>query len=375
MTEHLEPDVLDRIVEITRNLVEISSTPCRPDDRRQCYAMVRNHLEAMANIEVCEYESGGIPSLVATPVGIPHPEVLLLAHLDVVAHPNDDAYRSRLADGRIVGPGAGDMKGALAILLEAFRHVHGRAPGASVGIAVTADEETGGEHGVRYLFEEVGLRCGVALIPDGGCMNRITVEEKGLIHVRLTCEGHSAHAARPWLGKNAVQIMMDGLSRVRARFGNPDENDNWHPTCAVTVFHTENRTTNRIPSHAEATLDIRYLLPQTVEEIICDVRRALGDDIEAEIVIQSEPTHLAPDPLYREITEAVTGLPAELVRCDGSSDARYILAHDIPVLMSRPRVGNLHAEDEWIDIESMGQFYRIVVEYLERRLELPKPTS
>jgi len=27
--------------------------------------------------------------------------------------------------------------------------------------------------------------------------------------------------------------------------------------------------------------------------------------------------------------------------------------------MTRPQVGNLHAADEWIDIQSMFEFYRI----------------
>jgi succinyl-diaminopimelate desuccinylase len=36
--------------------------------------------------------------------------------------------------------------------------------------------------------------------------------------------------------------------------------------------------------------------------------------------------------------------------------------------MSRPLVGNLHAEDEWVDIESMMSFYEIYRRYLERKL-------
>jgi len=53
----------------------------------------------------------------------------------------------------------------------------------------------------------------------------------------------------------------------------------------------------------------------------------------------------------------------------GGSDARFLCRHDIPVLMSRPLVGNLHAADEWIDIASMVQFHRIIARYLEERLQ------
>ena len=58
------------------------------------------------------------------------------------------------------------------------------------------------------------------------------------------------------------------------------------------------------------------------------------------------------------------------MRDSGGSDARFFTPHGIPVLMSRPLVGRLHADDEWIDIESMVQFYRICETYLEQRFGL-----
>lgn len=36
--------------------------------------------------------------------------------------------------------------------------------------------------------------------------------------------------------------------------------------------------------------------------------------------------------------------------------------------MSRPLVGNLHAPDEWIDIDSMVTYYRVCEAYLAERL-------
>ncbi|NIP94173.1 MAG: M20/M25/M40 family metallo-hydrolase, partial [Akkermansiaceae bacterium] len=86
------------------------------------------------------------------------PEVLLCGHLDVVGHPDISVYRSRVADGRVYGPGAGDMKGPLAILLELFKAFHTRHEDASIGLLVTSDEESGGQAGVRHVFEDRGFR-------------------------------------------------------------------------------------------------------------------------------------------------------------------------------------------------------------------------
>ncbi len=366
--------VRERLVALTRDLMLAPSIPSRPEDVRRCYDQVKNHLEAVAGTVVREFEKEGFPSLVAAPEGCEEPVVLMCAHLDVISHPDLAAYRSQVREGRIWGPGSGDMKGALAILLEIYRAIQRRKPGAPVGVAVTSDEETGGAFGMGFLFGEAGIRCGLALIPDGGSLDEVTVEEKGILHLRVSCRGKAGHAARPWLAENAVERLMDGLARVRGFFGDFAEEgmaeENWRPTCAVTLIGTNNQTVNRIPSLAEATLDIRFPGPHSVDSVLAEVRRALGEGIASEVVISAEATRLAPDALFLEVAEEVLGRPVKLIRDDGGSDARFVAAHGIPVIMSRPLVGNLHARDEWIDIDSMLRFYRIYEEYLARKLEL-----
>jgi len=68
------------------------------------------------------------------------------------------------------------------------------------------------------------------------------------------------------------------------------------------------------------------------------------------------------------VVERMTGEPVRQVRESGGSDARFVCRHGIPVLMARPEVGNLHGEDEWIDVASMVAFYHVCERYLERRL-------
>ena len=82
----------------------------------------------------------------------------------------------------------------------------------------------------------------------------------------------------------------------------------------------------------------------------------------------AEPTDLAPDPLFGQVTQEETGEPVKLVRASGGSDGRFFRRHGIPVNLSRPLVGNLHAIDEWIDIESMVTYYRICERYIRRGL-------
>ena len=262
------------------------------------------------------------------------------------------------------------MKGALAILLELMRTWHRKQPGISLGLAITSDEERGGHCGLRSLVEDRGLRCGVAIIPDGGSVTEITAEEKGIIHLELTAQGRSAHAARPWLGMNAVEKLMDALASVRRRFAEVpvvDEDEHWRPTCATTMFSTDNDSFNRLPDIAHATLDIRYPAPFERDEVLGWVTNSVGADIEWEVEVAAEPTRLSPDPAFITTVAEVTGEEPRLVRVCGGSDGRFLSRHDIPVILSRPEVGNLHNPDEWIDVASMLTYYEICDRYLEAR--------
>lgn len=363
-----------RLVEITRDLILIRSTVDHPEEIDRCMEFVINHAEISNTVIVHRYRENNAPCAVFLPAGSATPGVLLLAHLDVVSLPPAIEYSSALRDGKIYGPGAGDMKGELAILLEVFRAIHENHPGASLGLAVTSDEERGGAYGTRFLFEQVGLRCGTAIIPDSGSVNDIAVEEKGTLHVKITARGAAGHGSRPWLADNACDRILRTLGRIRAHFDAfPGSADHWHPTCAFTVVETQNRVPNRIPDRAEVTCDIRFPAPHTVAEIQAGIARLLDDQMELEVLVAAEPTYLAPDPLYLDVTREVTGRPVRLIREHGGSDARYIAQYGMPVIMTRPYVGNLHAYDEWVDIASMEMLYRIYETYILRKLGLSAP--
>ena len=126
------------------------------------------------------------------------------------------------------------MKGALAVLTTLFTELHQRHPGLSLGLAVTADEESGG-HGAHHLVTQ-GLACGVALLPDGGSIDRVVAAEKGILHLDAEWRGVSTHAAYPWEGRNPVDAMLDDLARLRTRFAalaNGASAEHWHPTATV----------------------------------------------------------------------------------------------------------------------------------------------
>ena len=75
-------------------------------------------------------------------------------------------------------------------------------------------------------------------------------------------------------------------------------------------------------------------------------------------------------PTFMKHCERVCKEAPRLMREAGASDSRFLAEAGIPTIMSRPKAGNLHCVDEWIDIESMIKFYRICEGYIREQLQL-----
>ena len=361
-------ELRERLIALTRDLVLIPGTEKRPEDLRRARDWVGNHLEGIAGVEVNHFESAGVPSLLAKPPECVVPEVLLCGHLDVVHHDEPGVYQSELRGGRIWGPGTGDMKGIVAILLELFRELHRASPGLPLALALTGDEERGGEHGTRALIEDHGLRCALAVVPDGGELEQIVVEEKGILHLEIQAEGKSCHAARPWLGNNALELLRESLGRLQQQFPAAEDPEHWYSTCTVTRLGTPNLSFNRIPARASATLDIRFTAPLSSGDVLSRVRGCLVEGVSVEPVVRAEPSILSPDSAFLDSCEEILGRRPTPLREHGGSDARFFAAHGIPVIMTRPICGNLHARNEWIDVDSMLKFHQVYRHFLGRSL-------
>ena len=119
----------ETLIALTRDMVLIPSSAERPAERERCFAFVHHHVDRVAGVNTREIRKDGVPALLALPTGVDRPDVLMCGHLDVIHHPEVEVYNSCVEEGRIIGPGAGDMKAALAVMLEVFHQFHDRRPG------------------------------------------------------------------------------------------------------------------------------------------------------------------------------------------------------------------------------------------------------
>ncbi|RPJ38123.1 MAG: M20/M25/M40 family metallo-hydrolase, partial [Chloroflexi bacterium] len=168
------------------------------------------------------------------------PRLLYMGHIDVVPVENPQDWRfppfsGTVADGRIWGRGAADMKDMVAAELMALV-ILGRAGIPLRGdliVAAAADEETGGKYGFGWLAEHAPetIRADYAINEGGGgpvptpagTAYEITVGEKGRLELHITLQGEATHAASPWQGDNVSFKLAEVLRRLQ----------NWQPEIDV----------------------------------------------------------------------------------------------------------------------------------------------
>jgi succinyl-diaminopimelate desuccinylase len=187
------------------------------------------------------------------------PLVLLAGHLDTV--PAQGNLPGRIEGGAIVGLGASDMKGGLAVMIELGRLAAESELAYDLALLFFPREELGPAHDpLPHVFERAPLVREAALVV---CLeptdNTLQLGCLGNLTARAVFEGRSAHSARPWLGVNAVALALDGLRPVLELEPCDVEVEGlvFREVLSVVQLHA-GVAANVIPARAEAVLNFRY---------------------------------------------------------------------------------------------------------------------
>jgi acetylornithine deacetylase/succinyl-diaminopimelate desuccinylase-like protein len=350
-------DILERLVAIP------TVTGDRPAaDEALGYAA---EFVAKRGMDVQWHESGGLPSLTASAEpDNKTPKVLLAAHMDVVPAP-DELFKLRKESDKLYGRGVLDMKYAIAAYLQTIHELGDDVPNYDLGLMLTSDEETGGQHGTGALVEQ-GYRPDVCVLPDGGDDWQIQTFAKGVSFVNFAAEGRSAHSARPWLGDNAIMKLVNLIPEVAALF--PESHDNSNTQSLNQI--SGGRAPNQVPDHAEAVFDIRALseaeksrLLSAAGQLACQHNAAMS------VLIDGATCNFSlDDPLIAPFAEAISDVSGTVVagsRTCGTSDLRYLAEHHIPSISVYPPGGGHHGPDEWLSRRGFHDFQKILRRYLE----------
>lgn len=149
------------------------------------------------------------------------PWQLLLGHLDTV-WPVGTLERMpvRVADGRLYGPGAFDMKGGIVQLVYALRALGavGISPEVEPVVLVTGDEEVGSRQSRLVIERLARLACrAFVLEPSYGVDGALKVARKGVGRWEIRVRGRAAHAGiDPERGISAIVEASNQIQLIDA---------------------------------------------------------------------------------------------------------------------------------------------------------------
>ncbi|MEE4608761.1 MAG: M20/M25/M40 family metallo-hydrolase [Desulfobacteraceae bacterium] len=352
---------INEIVELTQSLIRFKSMNARPDQITECADFICGYL-AQHDIRFERLEHDGVPSIAALP-GTDFAPVLLMAHFDVVAGP-DHLFVPRIQNGRLYGRGSIDDKYAAALSLVMLKNELGRLKrlgkeqaDASFGILLTGDEEVGGINGAQHALSR--LRTDFCIALDGGSPKRIVVKEKGVMRLKLTARGKTAHGARPWLGTNAIEALVADYQKIRVFFQR-ETPDHWHRTLNWGIVRA-GESVNQVPDLAEAWLDIRFTEADDMDALVAEIRAAIAGEIEIQ---EQWPLFTSGDSAYLHRLQHAAG--AELVFEHGASDARFLSSYGMAgVVWGADGEMSQHSADEHVVIESIRQVHDALAAFME----------
>jgi succinyl-diaminopimelate desuccinylase len=322
-------------------------------------------------------------------IGTAAPHLMFAGHTDVVPPGEENAwthapFAGDIADGRLYGRGAVDMKGAIACFLAAtLDHLaaNGGKPKGSISFLITGDEEGDAVNGTIKLLQwaaERGERFDHCIVGEASnpaaLGDAVKIGRRGSLNGTLVVTGRQGHVAFPQLAENPIRALVTLMSALMAE---PLDRgtDHFDPSnLEFTSVDVGNRTVNLIPGEARARFNIRYNDLHTPESLkaLIDKRCAAAAG-NAHWRIEYLPSNswvflTKPGPFVELVVEAVaaaTGRKPALSTSGGTSDARFIKDY-CPVLEFGLVGKTMHQVDEHVPTSELAALTAIYRRILDR---------
>lgn len=347
--------------------------------------------QAGFTVERPRFSESGTPDIdnLYARYGTRAPCFVFAGHTDVVP-PGDvaawqhDPFAGEIADGKLFGRGACDMKGGVAAMVTAALDFIAANPSfdGSIAFLLTGDEEGPAINGTRKLLEwarergEVFSHCLLGEPTNPAHLgDMIKIGRRGSLTGRLTVHGKQGHVGYPHLAHNPVPDLLrliSGLLEPALDAGTA----HFDPSnLEVTTIDIGNPAANVIPGAAKVVFNIRFndlWTPDTLRaEIGSRLENAARDG--ARFTLTFDPTNAVafltdPGSFVETVSAAVaqhTGRTPALSTTGGTSDARFIQAY-CPVVEFGPVGGTMHQVDEYVSVDDLTRLAAIYRSLLDR---------
>jgi succinyl-diaminopimelate desuccinylase len=319
-------------------------------------------------------------------IGNGDPHLVFAGHTDVV--PTGDIKRWRyapfsgeVAENKIYGRGASDMKGAIAAFTAAtIKHIrrHGK-PKGSLSFLITGDEEGPSLNGTIKLLDWArarGERFSHCIVGEPTNVSKlgdtIKIGRRGSVNGLIRVIGKQGHVAYPHRAENPAPVIARIVTALSHHEFDQGTAHFDRTNLEFSSIDIGNAAVNVIPATASAQFNVRFndswTLDSLKERVRAVVATAAGSTtVELDFLPSNAVSFLTAPGVFSELVstsiKAVTGLTPELSTSGGTSDARFII-RDCPTLEFGLTNETIHAVDECAsisDIEALEQIYSLIL--------------
>jgi succinyl-diaminopimelate desuccinylase len=296
------------------------------------------------------------------------PLVLLAGHVDTV--PIAGSAPGRREGDTLHGRGASDMKSGLAVM-EALAHsiASGEVSGdLDVGLLFFGREELPfAESALAPLFDRrpeiADASLAIVLEPTA---NRLELGCLGNLNATVVFEGEAAHAARPWLGRNAIHSAITALAPVSDLPIRDVEVDGltYREVASVTTIDG-GVATNVVPDRATAHVNFRYAPTHTPAEAERRLLELLGHPSAAVEIVGNAPPGLVPsgNPLVERLRAAGDLVVGPKQAWTPVAEFGLIGVDAVNFGPGDPQYA--HRDDERVDVAALVRSYEVLRAFLE----------
>ena len=353
-------------VSILKDLMRFKTTQDNPEEIKKCADYIINHLRGNGLV-IRKFTRNGKISIVASFRNAKKFQLILNAHFDVVPAP-ENFYKPKIKNGKIYGRGSDDCKGQVAILMHLMTHLSRQRKKPDVAIMLTSDEEIGGFDGVRHLLKDQKYKCDFAIVADGGDDWELVTKHKGVLQVKLSASGKTAHASQYWEGENAIEKLIQAYAKVQKIFPKMIK-PSWKTTSNLSRI-CGGQTINQVPDHAEMFLDIRLVETDSEEKILKKLRRVKEVKVEKIFSANNHFTDVK-DPYFLGLKASVQKVlkrKAKTGYVPGATDARYFSEKGMNAVIFKPLGFGPHSNQEHTAISSIEPYFRILLDFIENKV-------
>lgn len=329
--------------------------------------------------------TGRAGHIVATHIGNGRGKrVLLIGHLDTVFEPTSPFTGFRREGDRAIGPGVGDDKGGLVVIVAALRAMQaaGTLKDADIKVVLTGDEERAGtpQDAARRDLIDAGKWADVALeyenVATENGTDFATVARRGSLTWEIATTGRTGHSSAvfgPALGYGAIYELARILDTFRREL--PEKNLTYNvgvmaggtPAAldAAGLTATGTGKPNIVASDAIARGDLRALTPEQEARIRGRMEEIVAQHLpgtKATIAFFEGYPTMPPTRANRALLSALNQVNRDLQLPEmpeydpakrGAADSSFVAADAVTLGGMGASGGNAHADGEWVDLASL----------------------